>query len=132
MAKIHAGVSELKAAHNNLETASKGTGAPAYLLLYYAAECGLKCAQLRRNKLRTTKQLESADHDLHALVKNLKLSASTLGPPPTLRLSKRKSEVCSHSDAHQAWRYGVHIDDSDEAEFVSWLRRICKILKEHI
>ena len=131
MARLHAGVNELKAAHNNLEKASNGTGAPAHLLLFYAAECGLRCARLKANRLQTTKQLESADHDLHSLVKALKLSAA-LGPPPTLHLSKRKSETCSHSQAHQAWRYGIRIEGSDEAEFVTWLRKICKILKEHI
>ena len=133
MAKIHAGISELKAAHNRLAAASgKGTGESGNLLLFYAAECGLKCAYLRGNGLRTTEQLENTNHDLNWLIKALKLPATTLGGPPTLRLSRHNIEVCSHSDAHQAWRYGVRIESADEEKFVDWLHSICQVVKERL
>jgi hypothetical protein len=129
MARIHAGFSELKASHLYLAAAAKsGEGAPAHLLLFYAAECGLKYAHLRRNNFRTTEQLEAVDHDLGLLLKKLNLSASAIGGAPTLRLARDERESCPPSSAHQAWRYGVRIQTGDEAQFVSWLRRICDVV----
>src|SRR5437763_16540715 len=117
MAKIHAGSSELKASHVRLAAAAQtDQGPPAHLLLFYAAECGLKYVHLRRNNLRTTEQLGDVDHDLSMLIKNLHLSASTIGSAPALRLI-RDNESCPASSAHQAWRYGVRIDVGDEARF---------------
>jgi hypothetical protein len=133
MAKIHAGVSELRVAYGHLVAASRnGTGTPAHLLLFYAVECGLKSACLRRNKLRTTESLKTTNHDLHSLIKELKLPAAAISAPPVLRLSGHKSEICPHSDAHQAWRYGVRIENADQAKFVGWLNVICEVLKEHL
>jgi hypothetical protein len=105
---------------------------PAHLLLFYAAECGLKSAYLRRLNLRTTEQLSDVNHDLSSLIKSLSLRKSALGSAPVLRLSRRQNEVCHDSSAHQAWRYGVRIDTTDEATFVMWLHKICEVVKEHI
>jgi len=127
MAKIHAGFSELKASHLQLvAAANRNAGSPAHLLLFYAAECGLKYATLRRNNFRTTERLSDVNHDLSWLIKNLNLSASAIGSTPTLRLTR--GESCPLSSAHQAWRYGVRIDASDEARFVSWLKRLCEVV----
>jgi len=132
MAKIHAGFSELRASHVRLFAASRnGHGAPGHLLLFYAAECLLKYAHLRGNNLKTTEQLENTDHDLHSLIKTLRIPASVLGSPPTLRLSRRRTELCPHSSAHQAWRYGVRIEGADEARFIAWLEKVCEVVKEH-
>jgi hypothetical protein len=133
MAKIHAGFSDLRASHFRLSAAaSNGQGTPAHLLLFYAAECGLKCAHLRRLNLRTTEQLADVDHDLGSLIKNLNLSKSELGSAPALHLSRRQNEFCHASSAHQAWRYGVRIDAVDEANFVAWLQRVCEVVKKHL
>jgi hypothetical protein len=134
MAKIHAGIRELKASHIRLSAAAKtNQGPPAHLLLFYAAECGLKYAQLRRNNLPTTERLRELDHDLVALIKSLNLPASALGAPPTLHLSRNQRESCATSGAHQAWRYGVRINAEDEARFVTWLQKICEVVvKEYL
>jgi hypothetical protein len=129
MAKIHAGFSELRASHHYLVGAARvSQGPPAHLLLFYAAECGLKYVHLRRNKFRTTEQLGDIDHDLSLLIKNLNLSASAIGGVPALRLSRGENESCPPSSAHQAWRYGVRIDAADEAKFVTWLQKICEVV----
>ncbi|SRR6266478_6654972 len=129
MAKIHAGFSELKASHVRLVAAAQAVqGPPAHLLLFYAAECGLKYVHLRRNNFRTTEQLGSIDHDLSLLIKNLNLPASAIGGVPALHLSRDENESCPPSSSHQAWRYGVRIDGEDEARFVIWLRRICDVV----
>jgi hypothetical protein len=133
MAKIHAGFSELKVSHLHLVAAAKsGAGPSAHLLLFYAAECGLKYAHLRRNKFRTTEQLGDLDHDLSLLLKKLNLSASAIGGAPGLRLSRSVNESCPPSSAHQAWRYGVRIEAADEARFVTWLQKICEIVREYL
>ncbi|HXP86947.1 MAG TPA: hypothetical protein VN841_19615 [Bryobacteraceae bacterium] len=129
MAKIHAGFSELKASHLRLVASAKSNeGPPAHLLLFYAAECGLKYVHLRRNNFRTTEQLRDANHDLNLLIKDLNLSASAIGGAPALRLSRGEDESCPPASAHQAWRYGVRIDATDEARFVAWLQRICEVV----
>jgi hypothetical protein len=133
MAKIHAGVSELRAAHRRLFSgADQRNGAAASLLLFYAAECGLKCALLLQNSLSSTKRLETTDHNLNSLVKELKIPKSVLQDPPALHLARDKSVVCPHSDAHQAWRYGVRIENTEEAKFVEWLKSICEVVKERL
>ena len=129
MAKIHAGFSELRASHHRLIAAARtGVGPPAHLLLFYAVECGLKYVHLRRNNLTTTEKLGDLDHDLSFLIKNLKLSRSAIGDAPALRLSRGENEHCPPSSAHQAWRYGVRIEETDEAKFVTWLKRICEVV----
>jgi len=134
MAKIHAGISELKASHLRLRAvATTNQGPPAHLLLFYAAECGLRYVQLRRSSLRNTERLGELDHDLVGLIKTLNLPLSALGELPSLRFSRRRGESCSPSDAHSAWRYGVRIDADDEAKFLTWLQRICDVVvKEYL
>lgn len=100
MAKIHAGFSELKASHLRLAAAARNSeGPPAHMLLFYAAECGLKYAHLRRNNLKTTKELQNVDHDLSLLIKDLKLSATEIGSAPALRLSRDVNQPCPPSSA---------------------------------
>ncbi len=134
MAKIHAGITELKRSHVKLNAAARNNqGPPAHLLLFYAAECGLKYVKLRRSKLLTTERLGDLDHDLSTLIKNLHLPASVLGGAPALRLSRDQNESCPPSSAHQAWRYGVQINADDEAKFVTWLQKICDaVVREYL
>jgi hypothetical protein len=134
MAIIHAGINELKSSHHRLSAAARtNTGPPAHLLLFYAAECGLKYAQLRRSKLLTTERLTELNHDLVALIVDMKLPAWAVGELPPLRFSRNSSESCPTSCAHQAWRYGVRINAEDEAKFVTWLQRICDlVVKEYL
>lgn len=134
MAKLHSGVSELKAAHKNLRTAAaQGSGAAFHILLFYSAECGLKSAYLRSQNLRSTAQLEDSDltHDFSRLIIALKLP-KTFPKAPVFRLSKDDSKSRHHSDAHQAWRYGIRIHPDDEEQVVSWLNSICDSIKEYL
>jgi hypothetical protein len=133
MAKIHANIKELNASRVHLSDAARNSqGAPAHLLLFYAVECGLKCAHLRNLNLSTTEQLGDLDHDLSVLIKKVNLSAREIGSAPAIHLSRNRNESCHASSAHQAWRYGVRIDAADEASFVAWLQKICKAIKEHL
>ena len=56
--KLHVGVSELRQAfHTHRGAADKTQGISSHLLLFYAAECGLKSIWLKQKKLRTTEQI---------------------------------------------------------------------------
>ena len=51
---LPAGVSELRQAfHTHLGASEQTKGISSHLLLFYAAECGIKSIWLRRNKLKT-------------------------------------------------------------------------------
>lgn len=85
---IPAGVSELLQAFNaHLVASQKTTGISSYLLLLYAAECGMKSVWLRRNILNTTNYisdqtlLSQDGHNLDRWKKNSKF-LPTSGKPP--------------------------------------------------
>lgn len=71
---IHAGMSELRRAFHTHRGAIPNSSPSQYLLLFYAAECGLKALWLRRHQLRTSEDFpEDAarhGHDLLLWVKN--------------------------------------------------------------
>lgn len=134
---IPAGVSQLRQAFNaHLEASQKTTGISAYLLLFYAAECGMKSVWLRRNKLKTIndisdKTLLSQDgHNLDRWKKELKIPAS-VGETPHFRLASGGSSL-DVEKAHQAWRYGIRMNHLDEKDLVEWLKNLCDWIKENI
>src|ERR1700691_2233756 len=87
--------------------ARKHTETPhSCLLLFYAAECGLKCALLRDRRLRSTATLEPT-HNFSLLLKDLKVPRVAVSSPPHFRLRDETSGSFDSSYAHQAWRYGV-------------------------
>jgi hypothetical protein len=122
---IHAGVSELRqafAAH--CAAARNGNGRSYNLLLFYAAECGLKKAWLEQSKLKRTSDLsaeclQSIGHDLLLLTKELHLSAQLVKSIPSCVRARRRAEIqpglCRMMDipisrVHEAWRYGVTLE----------------------
>jgi hypothetical protein len=135
---IPAGVSELRQAfHAHLGASQKTTGISSHLLLFYAAECGMKSVWLRRNILKTTndisdKTLLSQDgHNLDRWKKELKISASVVGETPHFRLASGASSL-DVEKAHQAWRYGIRMNPQDEKDLVEWLKNLCDWIKENI
>jgi hypothetical protein len=100
----------------------------ASLLLFYAAECGLKHVYMSRNNLKDTSEergsavsARSYGHDLKRLVTALNIPRASIGNAPAIvfRRSQDRGEV---SVLHQAWRYGVEIDATDE--LYKWLQTI--------
>lgn len=138
--KIHVGVSELRQAfhtHSQSAAAEKIKHISAYLLLFYAVECGLKSTWLKQNRLQNTEQiprqtpLYEDGHNLDIWVKELKISASQVSATPDFRLEKGGSSL-NIGKAHQAWRYGIQIKAEDEKVLFEWLNSICKWIKENI
>ncbi|GAA3964487.1 hypothetical protein GCM10022384_15510 [Streptomyces marokkonensis] len=96
------------------------------LLLFYAAECGLKERLLVRRGLRDTNGLEPT-HDLRRLAKELNLPRALdelLSKLRSCRLHAPAGTSVALADLHQAWRYGAKLDGTDEKEATEALRAL--------
>lgn len=130
---VHAGISELRTALHRHSTTNPLQRQSGSLLLFYAAECGLKAAWIRRNNLRNTSQFDASAqpnprHDLILLVKNLKLPAAMANAKAGFRL-KRDGTAVDTAALHEAWRYGVEVLPLDETIVVTWLQALCQWAK---
>ncbi len=136
--KIHVGFSDLRQAfHAHRRAAQEIKDSPSYLLLFYAAECGLKSIWLKQKKLQTTEQipdptlLSKDGHNLDRWVKELKISARHVKSTPSFHLASDGSTLHIEK-VHQAWRYGIRIKFEDEKILVEWLNSICNWIKENM
>lgn len=90
----------------------------ACLLLFYAAECGLKERILKRRGQHDTSALQPT-HDLRALAKELRLPRTVdqrLQRLRSCRLHPPTRGAVAIADLHQAWRYGAKLHAADEKE----------------
>ena len=134
---LAADVRGLKQAFNAHKVASQKTqGISSYLLLFYAAECGMKSVWLKRNKLTTTNDIADSTllspdgHNLNRWKKELRISAS-IGNAPAFSLAGGGADL-EVAKAHQAWRYGIRMNADKEKELVEWLEKIYNWIKEVI
>jgi len=134
---VAADVRGLKQAFNAHKVASQETkGISSYLLLFYAAECGMKSVWLKRNKLTTTNDIADSTllspdgHNLNRWKKGLRISAS-IGNAPAFSLAGGGADL-EVAKAHQAWRYGIRMNADQEKELVEWLEKIYNWIKEEI
>jgi len=134
---VSADVRGLKQAFNAHKVASQETkGISSYLLLFYAAECGMKSVWLKRNNLRTTNDIADSTllspdgHNLNRWKKELRISAS-IGNAPAFSLARGGADL-EVAKAHQAWRYGIRMNADKEKELVEWLEKIYNWIEEVI
>ena len=134
---IHSGKSELRRAfHAHRHAATKTSGIASYLLLFYAAECGLKSLYLNENNLTKTDRIQDQamlsqyGHDLSTWVKQVNTYPNKIEPAPHFHIEDGSN--LDISKAHQAWRYGVKIKSQDEQNIVKWLENLCNWIKENI
>jgi hypothetical protein len=134
---VAADVRGLKKAFNAHKAASQQTqGISSYLLLFYAAECGMKCVWLKRNNLRTTDDITDSTllspdgHNLNRWKKELKISAS-IGNAPAFSLAHGGADL-EVAKAHQVWRYGIGMDSAQEKQLGEWLEKIYNWIKKEI
>jgi len=126
MPSIHVGFSQLKRSFNRMRAESqKGNLPHNYLLLFYAAECGLKAVLVQSKRVRTTAGLGELTHNFASMLRDLKIPPIVISVPPRFRLRGDLSESFESHVAHQAWRYGADVDSVDEAELVKWLSTVC-------
>ncbi|NEP41069.1 MAG: hypothetical protein F6K35_18330 [Okeania sp. SIO2H7] len=134
---IHAGISELRRAfHAHRNAATKTSGITYYLLLFYAAECGLKSIYLKENNLQKTDliqdqaMLSQYGHNLNTWVKQVNTYPNKIEEAPHFHIEDGSN--LDISKAHQAWRYGVRIKEEDEQKLVKWLENLCNWIKGNI
>jgi hypothetical protein len=142
MAKVHVSVGALRRRRDQLSSAAdsvdanatQGDVATVCLLLFYAAECGLKAQLLLRQGHRNTTALEEdVQHDLRRLAKQLRLPrivGARLDRLQSCKLSSSAGDTIALAELHQAWRYGAKLDPADEKEaretlraLISWCRQ---------
>lgn len=100
------------------------------LLLFYAAECGLKAIYMQKFMLRTTassnaaaKSPASFKHNLDDLIKALKLPPRALRHSPgKLSLRPPATDDIRVGDLNQVWRYGATLATPNTA--VQWLETV--------
>lgn len=103
------------------------TESPAKMVLFYAAECGLKACYLHRNRLPPTASLPASlyAHDLISLLKDLRVPASMIaGRMTDFRNRADPTKKYPHYEVHLAWRYAVDIQSDDDAAFVADLKAL--------
>ena len=125
---VDAGISELRSAFNAQRRPAEAVGPTDCLLEFYAAECGLKAAFLRRRKLLSTgslsPELKERGHDLVAWAKDLRLPATLMQVKPQVKLRRDGTSIAIRT-AHQAWRYGIQLSADDETALRKWLAAVC-------
>lgn len=107
----------------------------AALLLFYAAECGLKSIYMIQNNLKDTADARGGAaparaylHDILKLSDALRIPRSAYGPNPGFTLS-RTGITINITDLHQAWRYGERIADTEV--IFDWLLRLFDWIKKN-
>lgn len=105
-----------------------------YLLQFYAVECGLKGIFLRQYHLSTTEKITNealrGSHDLAQLVKELRLPASLAG---TISFRLRRDNSSWHlKQVHEAWRYGVSLNEDDQIQVVEHLNKLHAWISENL
>ncbi len=119
------------AASKDVDNASKG------LLLFYAAECGLKAVYMSRNNLhlvsdKNATAIRAANefgHQLDQLIRELKIRPDTLSHTPG-RVTLKDGRPLAVNQIHEAWRYGGAISESDAV--VAWLNRAVEYVMEEL
>ena len=134
---IPAGPGELKKAFRHHKNSSEGcTASSSYLLLFYAVECGLKSVYLHDKRLNTTDDISDTalrqSHDLSKWAKALRLPVSMTGANTSFHLNRDRQQLWEIRSAHEAWRYGVGIDQKDEIQLINWLKQIAQWIEVNI
>ncbi|QGV79921.1 hypothetical protein [Streptomyces ficellus] len=119
------------------ETAELGDLATAGLLLFYAAECGLKAeilVRVCRSRDTTGLPEDLRTHNLRSLAKALGLPAGVAEATERCRRimqgslgeAGQRNGWVGPSELHEAWRYGADLDPDDEKRAVLALRALIK------
>ena len=81
-----------------------------------------------------SKDMPSHGHRLELWIKELNLPARIIYPPPQFKLHSSiniKSPMMIYR-AHEAWRYGITMDPSDEHMIVEWLDKASEFIRKKL
>jgi|GEM_PF-1976508 len=111
------------------------TKIPHLLLFYYAVECGLKLAWLRKEKLNFSPNKEEYEdfytHNFSFFLSQLKIMASDSFDISQVTIIQNNSKERIHiSKIHEAWRYGVAVMPDDEEKTMLGLKKISKWIEQ--
>ncbi|MYU07765.1 hypothetical protein GTY81_28645 [Streptomyces sp. SID8366] len=129
---VDVGVGELRRSRDRLEKQAQaaehaGELPASGLLLFYAAECGLKAELLRSVLQRNdTAGLPSdlRSHDLRRLAKALNLKDPGSGPDPLRCRRHRGGAWIECRELHEAWRYGAELRGDDQKAALEALKSL--------
>ncbi|WP_306838350.1 hypothetical protein [Catenuloplanes nepalensis] len=131
---IDVGVAALRGRFDLFSQAStSGAHAGHFLLRFYAVECGLKAAVLRRRRARSTAQLPESlrSHDLRALAIELRLPPLITQALKPCASHESGQQIHVHQ-VHEAWRYGRRLSASTEKDFVAGLDLLIAWCREEL
>jgi hypothetical protein len=108
----------------------------AALLLFYAAECGLKAIHMQRHNLKTTSDArgsvdcaEDYGHRIDKLINDLRIPKSIVSGAPSIMLV-RTGDSAKVKHLHEAWRYGEKIKATET--IFEWLSSIVKWVDDNV
>lgn len=136
--KIHAGFGQFKKAFENHWKNGSNTDDPShYLLRFYSIECGLKSLFIEKcdpSHSLTSNNMPGYGHELDIWLNKLMIPANILSSPPQfkLRSSINISSPRKIYRAHEAWRYGVKMDEQNEREILNWLRNANELISRKL
>lgn len=124
---------ELEKAARHLNAAEQQDPActrPGYLVLFYAAECGIKAALMKERKAETSVALDEDARIGHDLRKGLKQLGWRGELRKNYKTRQKAPQDVSSDRLHEAFRYGVELDD--EAAVVNELKIVVSWIKERL
>ena len=136
--KIHAGFSQFKKAFSDhWKNGSKGDDPSYYLLRFYSVECGLKSMYIdKEDKFHkmNSNDMPNHGHRLDWWLEELEISASEISPAPRfiLNSSINISSPREIHRSHEAWRYGVKMDQTKEKVLLEWFDKAEKYIKDYL
>jgi hypothetical protein len=137
--KIHAGFNQFKKAfRDHWENGLKGEDPSHYLLRFYSVECGLKSMYIHKedkfHKMNSKDMPPDLKHRLDWWLEELEISASDINPPPkfTLNSSININSPREIHRSHEAWRYGVKMDQTKEKLLLEWFDKAEKYIKDYL
>ncbi|HGM6665467.1 TPA: hypothetical protein ACKQC7_002148 [Serratia marcescens] len=142
MAKIPFTDRELTRAWRNAFSVSKSDprGNPHRLLLFYAIECGLKAAYLKKHSKTVVDATvaEEFSHDINKLCTHLSIS-STLMLPNSLQMksclvdNKETQRQLGPAEINQTWRYGGEfVGRVDDLALENKLEQLNEFIKKEL
>jgi hypothetical protein len=136
MSRILAGFSQLKKAFEiHWENGTRDDGQSYYLLKFYAVECGLKSMYIHKydgSHSMSSEEIPDLRHKLDRWVIQLNIPASQISEPPRFRIRHggRAEPQRDIDRVHEAWRYGVAIDQDDEIAILRWLKEVSDWIRD--
>jgi len=137
MSRIPAGFSQLKKAFEiHWENGIRENSQSYYLLKFYAVECGLKSMYIHKydrfHSMSSEEMHADHRHKLDKWIRELSIPASQIGEPPRFRIRRggRTEPQRDIERVHEAWRYGVAIDQDDEITILRWLNEVSNWIRD--